>query len=189
MQTQELEAEETAKVLEHFVDGTSLTSADQSALSFVTPDYPNMYWLDTKNPQRQGEKLALIREIVDAMPEVAILHLLYEVFVTRCQGPLGNIVHTSTFMKQVDTFCRCLALTSPEERVMAFHTTVSMDQLARHLLAVRMSLYRALSVSSRSLLHTARSRSRLSSYTISTWLGSYTSNPSCGRTSSARCTL
>ena len=149
LQNQEAEAEETAKVLERFVDGTSLTNAYPSAvlkptLSFVvTPDYPNMYWLDTKDPQRQGEILALVREIVDNMPEVAIIHLLYEVFVTRCQGPLGNIVHTPTFMKQVDRFCRCLALTSLEARVMAMYTTISMDQLARHLLAVRMPLYRA----------------------------------------------
>ena len=134
----------------------------------MTPDHPNVYWSDTKSPQRQGEKLALIREIVDTMPEVAIIDLLYEVFVTRCQGPLGNIVHTPTFMEQVDTFCRCLALTSPEAQVMALCTTVSMDQLARHLMAVRMPSYRALSVSSCSLLHTARARSRLSSHTIST---------------------
>ena len=145
-----------------------------------------MYWLDTKDPQRQGETFALIREIVDAMPEVAIVQLLYEVFVTRCQGPLGNIVHTPTYMKQVDKFCHCLALTSPEAQVMAMYTTISMDQLARHLLAVRMPLYRALSVSSHALLHTACARSRLSSHTISTWLGSYTPNPSCGRASSVR---
>ena len=146
-----------------------------------------MYWLDTKDPQRQSENLALVREIVDTMPEVAIIHLLYEVFVTRCQGPLGNIVHTPTFMKQVDSFCRCLALTSPEAQVMAIYTTISMDQLARHLLAVRMPLYRALSVSSHSLVHTARARSRLSSHTISTWLGSCPSNPSRGRASSVMC--
>ena len=146
-----------------------------------------MYWLDTKNPQRQDDKFALIREIVDTMPEMAVIHLLYQVFVTRCQGPLGNIVHTPTFMKQVDSFCRCLALRSPEARVMALYTTISMDQLARHLMAVRMLLYRALSVSLRSLYHTARARSRFSSHTISTWLGSYPSNPSCRRASSARC--
>ena len=192
LQNQELEAEETAKVLEHFVEGTSITNACPSAVlkptsSFVTPDYPNMYWLDTKDLQRQGEMFALIREVVDTMPEVAIIHLLYEVFVTRCQGPLGNIVHTPTFMKHVDNFCRCLAMTSPEAQVMAMYTSIPMDQLACHLLAVRMPLYRALSVSSHSLLHTARARSRLSSHTISTWLGSYPSNPSRGRASSVRC--
>ena len=127
-----------------------------------------MYWLDTKNPQRQDDKFALIREIVDTMPEMAVIHLLYQVFVTRCQGPLGNIVHTPTFMKQVDSFCRCLALRSPEARVWALYTTISMDQLARHLMAVRMLLYRALSVSLRSLYHTARARSRFSSHTIFT---------------------
>jgi len=34
---------------------------------------------------------------------------------------------------------------------------------------------------------TARTRSRLSSHTISTWLVSYTSDSSCGRASSVRC--
>ena len=147
-QIQEIEAEETAQVLEHFVDGTSRTNAYPFAvfeptLSSVAADYPNMYCLTTNDPQRQGEKLALIREIVDAMPEMDMIHLLYEVFVTRCQGPLGNVVHTPTFMKQAEKFCGCLGLTSPEAQVMALSSTISMDTLACHLLAVRMPLYRA----------------------------------------------
>ena len=83
--------------------------------------------------------LALIREIVDAMPELDMIHLLYEVFVTRCQGPLGNVVHTPTLLKQAESFCGCLSLASPEAQVMAMSNIIPMDTLACHLLAVRMS--------------------------------------------------
>lgn len=109
-----------------------------------------MYWLTANDPQRQDEKLALIREIVDAMPELDMVHLLYDVFVTRCQGPLGNVVHTPTFMKQAKWFCGCLGFASSEAQVMALSSTITMDTLACHLLAVRMPLYRASSVCSRS---------------------------------------
>ena len=151
--TQKLEAEEAAQVLEQFVDGRSLTPSAslQATSSFVVPDFPNKYWFTTNNPRRQDEKLALIREIVDAMPELAIIRLLHEVFVTRCQGPVGNVVHTPTFMTQAELFCGCLDLTSPEAVAMALSSTVSMDTLACHLLAVRMPLYRASSVCSHSL--------------------------------------
>ena len=141
---QETEAEEAAQILDHFVDGiTSPTNAYTSAvlepISYcVAPDYPNMYWSSTNDSQRQDEELALVREIVDAMPEVHLIRLLYEVFVTRCQGPLGNVVHTPTFMKQAEKFCGCLGLASPEAQVMALSSTISMDTLACHLLAVRM---------------------------------------------------
>lgn len=118
-----------------------------------------------------------------------MIHLFYDVFVTRCQGPLGNVVHTPTFMKQAKWFCGCLGFASPEAQVMALSSTITMDTLACHLLAVRMPLYRASSVCSRSLFFTARARSRLSSHTISTWLVSYTSDSSCGRASSVRCTF
>lgn len=151
---QETEAEETAKVLEHFVDGTSRTNAYPPAvleptLSLVAPDYPNMYWLTTNDLQRQGESLALIREILDAMPELDMIRLLHEVFVTRCQALLGNVVHTPTFMKQAEIFCGCLGLASPEAQLMALSSTISMDTLACHLLAVRMPPYRSSNVSSR----------------------------------------
>ena len=139
---QETEAEEAVQALEHFVDGTSRTNGPSSTVvdptsSVVAPDYPNMYWSNTNDAQRQNERLVLIREIVDAMPELDMIHLLYEVFVTRCQGPLGNIVHTPTFLKQVENFCACLGLASPEAQALALSSTVSMDTLACYLLAVR----------------------------------------------------
>ena len=131
------EAEEAAQVLEQFVDGTSRTNA-YPTLPCVAPDYPDTYWSTTNDPQRQGEKLALIREIVDAMPELDIIHVLTEVFVTRCQAPLGNVVHTPTFLAQAEDFRACLGLASPEARVMALSSIISMPTLACHLLAVRM---------------------------------------------------
>ena len=181
----ETEAEDAAQVLEHFVHGTSRTNAYPSAVleptvSFLAPDFPNMYWLTTNDPQRQGEKLVLIRDIVDAMPELDVIYLLYEVFVTRCQGPLGNVVHTPTFMEQAENFWGCLGLASPEAQVMALSRTISMDTLSCYLLAVRMLTFTFL---------TARARSRLSSHTISTWLVSFTSESSCGRASSVACTF
>ena len=97
-----------------------------------------MYWLTTNNLQRQNEKLTLIREIIDAMPELDVIRLLGHIFVTRCQGPVGNVVHTPTFMEQAEKFCGCLSLASPEAQVMALSSTISMDTLACHLLAVSM---------------------------------------------------
>ncbi|MCJ1387246.1 hypothetical protein MMC18_000086 [Xylographa bjoerkii] len=74
------------------------------------------------------------------MPNLDMIHLLYEVFVTRCQGPLGNVVHTPTFMKQAGKFYGCLGLASPEAQVMALSSTISMDTLACHLLALVLAL-------------------------------------------------
>lgn len=192
-QNQEMEGNEATHLLERFVVGTFRTNAHSSAVpgptsSSLVPEYPNTYWFTTNHPQRQTEKLSLVREIVDAMPELDVIRLLYEVFVTRCQGPLGKIVHTPTFTEQAEIFCGCLGHSSPEAQVVALSSTTSMDTLACHLLAVRMP-YRASSVCSPSPSLTARTRSRLSFHSISTWVVSYTSEPSCGRASSVRCTL
>ena len=149
-------AEEAAQVLEHFVNGTSHIHAYPStvlepAICLVAPDYPIMYWSTTNNPQRHHEKLTLIREIVDSIPELDVIHALHEVFITRCQGPLGNIVHTPTFMRQAKNFCGCLGLDSVEAQVLALSNTVSMDTLATHLLAVRMPLHHSSNVCSHPL--------------------------------------
>lgn len=77
----------------HFVDGTTSrinaypSAVLEATLSFVASDHPHTYWLSTNGPQRQDDRLALIRDIVDAMPEVDLIRILYEVFITRCQGP------------------------------------------------------------------------------------------------------
>ncbi|KAL8934750.1 MAG: hypothetical protein Q9216_005754 [Gyalolechia sp. 2 TL-2023] len=143
--TQETEAEEAARALEKFIDGAACTDAYPSAaleptLPSVAPDHPNTYWLNTSDPQKQNERFCLIREIVDAMLEQDITRLLYDVFVTRCQSPLGNVIHTPTFLKQAEKLYSCLGQGSPEAQVMALCSTVSMDELACHLLALVLAL-------------------------------------------------
>ena len=168
---------------------TDLYTVFEPTLSSVAPDFPNMYWLTTNDLQRQGEKFALIREIVDALPEPDIIQLLYEVLVTRCSGPLCNAIHTPTFIKQAEKFCSCLGLASPEAQVMALSSTFTMDTLACQLLAVRMPLYRVSSVWLTFPFVTARARSRLSSHAISPWLVSHTWGSASGRASSVRCAI
>lgn len=145
-QNQKSQADDAAQVIQRFVDGTLCHNADSSVLpasasSLVAPDYSNTYRLNINDPQRQDENFALIREIVDVMPELDMVQLLYEVFVTRCQGPLGNVVHTPTFMKQAETLYECFSDASPEAQAIALFNTFSMDILACHLLAVRISLH------------------------------------------------
>ena len=154
-QNLETEAEEAAQVLEHFVNGTSRSNVYSSVVfeptvPFVAPDYSNMYWSDSNDSQRQTEKVALIREIVDAMPELDMIHSLYKFFVTRCQGALGNVVHTPSFRKQAESLVSCLGLASPEAQAMALSNAFSMDTLACHLLAVRIPLCRVSSLCSSS---------------------------------------
>ena len=129
-------------MLEHFVDETSRADAYPSGVlepttASVEPDYPNVYWFSHESSQKHNEKAAVLRGIVDAVPELDMIRHLNEVFVTRCQGPLGNVVHESTFLEQAGAFCDCLGLASPESRVAALSSTFSMDALACHLLSVR----------------------------------------------------
>ncbi|KAL9107962.1 MAG: hypothetical protein Q9227_007177 [Pyrenula ochraceoflavens] len=145
---QQTDAEEAAQVLEHFVEGTARTNGDLFASSGpvsskVAPDFPNMHWCDVNDPRKQGEALALIQEVVDAMPELDIIRLLFEVFVIRCQGPLRNVIHTQSFMRRAEEFCSCLFMDSREARATALHSTVSIDTLACFLMAVRMPIYSA----------------------------------------------
>lgn len=128
---EEPEVEETAQILEHFVDVIPIPTESAD----VAPDIPNRYWV-TQDPQRHDQKFALIRDVVHALPEWNIIQLLYEVFVTRCQGPLGNVVHTPSFMKQADQLRHCLSMASPNA---AIASTLSLDSLAGLLLAVPLS--------------------------------------------------
>ncbi|KAL5047503.1 hypothetical protein BDW71DRAFT_213951 [Aspergillus fruticulosus] len=141
----EAEAEETAQLLEQFVAGVPrpnvypLAASGPTPSSPVAPDFPNRYW-SSNDPKRHSEKLDLIREIVDAMPALEMVHLLFEVFVTRCQGPLGNVVHTPTFMKQAEQLGGCLSLASPDSRALAISSTVTMETLGCYLLALVLGL-------------------------------------------------
>ncbi|PYI32284.1 putative C6 transcription factor [Aspergillus indologenus CBS 114.80] len=135
----EAEAEETAQLLEHFVEGIPRSNSTAATPLSVALDFPNRYWSGT-DPKRHGEKLALIREIVDVLPEWEMIHVLFEVFVTRCQGPLGNVVHTPTFMAQAAKFGHCLRLSSPDERASAIASAVTMETLGCYLLALVLGL-------------------------------------------------
>ncbi|KAL4756153.1 putative C6 transcription factor [Aspergillus foveolatus] len=140
----EAEAEKTAQLLEQFVQGDSrpdtyLSAPRGQAPPSVAPDFANRYW-SSNDPKRDGEKLALIREIVDAMPDMEMIHHLFEVFVTRCQGPLMNVVHTPTFAKQAEQFSNCLNLGSVDSHVSAIAKTVTMETLGCYLLALVLGL-------------------------------------------------
>lgn len=143
----EAEAEEAAQLLEQFVQGDPRPDTYLSALRgqvppSVGPDFANPYWL-SNDPKRHGEKLSLIREIVDAMPDKEMINHLYEVFLTRCQGPLMNVVHTPTFTKQAEQFSNCLSLGSVDSQVLAIANTATMESLGCYLLAVgQYTLYR-----------------------------------------------
>ncbi|OJJ95110.1 hypothetical protein ASPACDRAFT_1908433 [Aspergillus aculeatus ATCC 16872] len=135
----EAEAEETAQLLEHFVEGIPRSSSMAATPISIAPDFPNRYWSGT-DPDRHGEKLALIREIVDVLPECEVINVLFEVFVTRCQGPSGNVVHTPTFMAQAAQFGSCLNLASANERASAIANAVTMETLGCYLLALVLGL-------------------------------------------------
>ena len=142
-QDQEREAEETAQVLESFVDGASPNDthsyeALHSYTASVAPDLPNKYWVND-DVRRHNERLNLIREIVSSLPELETIRALYNIFTTRCQGALGNVVHTSTFLDEADKFYSCLRLDGVEPRVVAISRVVSMDALGGYLMAVRIS--------------------------------------------------
>ncbi|KAJ5613828.1 hypothetical protein N7528_007482 [Penicillium herquei] len=122
--------EETAQILEQFVDVVPLPSSD------VAPDIVNRYW-ESRDPQRQNEKLSLIRDAIQALPEWDVVQVLYEVFATRCQGPLGNVVHTPSFMNQAEQLRHCLSMASPDTAIISIF---SMESLAGLLLALVLGL-------------------------------------------------
>ncbi|KAJ5986101.1 hypothetical protein N7451_010466 [Penicillium sp. IBT 35674x] len=131
-------SEDTAQVLEDFIEGASRTKILSSAFGFTlstpAPDYPNLYW-ETAESQLQDE---LIREITIAIPDSEMAHHLYEVFVTRCQGPLSNIFHSPTFMKHADRMCG--HVTSVSFDLHSSTSSFSMESLACFLMALVLGL-------------------------------------------------
>ncbi|KAJ5263199.1 hypothetical protein N7478_010804 [Penicillium angulare] len=126
------EVEETALALEHFVDVTPFRTESEG----VAPDIPNPYWV-TQSPHRDKQKFELIRDVIQTLPEWDVIQTLYEIFVIRCQGPLGNVVHTPSFMKQADQLSQCLNSPYPDA---AIATTIPLDSLAVLLLALVLGL-------------------------------------------------
>ncbi|KAJ5552166.1 hypothetical protein N7494_001544 [Penicillium frequentans] len=118
-------SEDTAQILEDFIEGASrtniLSSASGPTLSTPAPDYPNLYW-ETAESRLQNERVSLIREITNAIPDPEMAHHLYDVFVTRCQGPLGNTFHTPTFLKHADRLVLGLAF-HPKPNILGWSST------------------------------------------------------------------
>ncbi|KAL8669446.1 MAG: hypothetical protein Q9168_005963 [Polycauliona sp. 1 TL-2023] len=113
-------ANEAAQLLEQLIDdATDLapypSTTDNPNSSIVAPDRPNTFWSATTDPQRQALQFALLRDIVDALPELDVIHLLNQMFVIRSLGPLGNVFHRPTFLKLAEKFEGCfLELSSPD---------------------------------------------------------------------------
>ena len=125
----------------------------------LAPDNLNSYW-SADGLQRRDEQFALIRKIVDAMPKPDMIRHLYEVFTTRCQGPLFNVIHTPTFLAQAEDLYFCLSCSSDQERqAMILWDKISMDTLACHLLAVCVSLQFSSNSCSRCRCHSSFLRS------------------------------
>ncbi|KAJ5684250.1 uncharacterized protein N7477_000595 [Penicillium maclennaniae] len=117
--TEATEAEHTAELLESFVEGALQTQAHDLSSStgcvsqsMVAPDYPNPKWTHTGYSQR----LKLMRDVIDKLPAENVIRALHETFLTRCQAPLGNIIHTPAFEQQAQSLCDCLIQASPEAR-------------------------------------------------------------------------
>ncbi|KAI4221580.1 MAG: hypothetical protein LQ349_007811, partial [Xanthoria aureola] len=139
------EAEEAVQLLDQFVDGRTSTNTNSSTTinqssPFVAPDHLNNFWAAPCNPHREAEKFALLREVIDALPGLDIIRILNDVFVTRCQGPLSNVVHTPTFLEQAEQFYSCLDVSSPDGHVLALYHKIPMDKLACHLLALVLAI-------------------------------------------------
>ncbi|KAJ5933360.1 hypothetical protein N7454_005689 [Penicillium verhagenii] len=143
LETTSIDAEETVQALEDFIEGTSNTNNLSSAFAPISstpaPDYPNLYWATTET-QLQNERLSLIREIIDAFPDSEMVQNLHQIFVTRCQGPLGNIFHTPTFMNNAAMIRECLNCDSRDSQVLAISSSFSMETLACFLMALVLGL-------------------------------------------------
>ncbi|KAJ5667060.1 C6 transcription factor [Penicillium longicatenatum] len=133
-------ADETAQILEDFVEGSSRTnmlSSSGSTSSTPAPDYPNFYW-ETAESGMQNERFSLIEEITNAFPDSEMAHHLYGIFVTRCQGPLGNIFHTPTFLKHAGRIYESIHSASFDLHIVA--SSFSMESLACFLMALVLGL-------------------------------------------------
>ncbi|MDI1491514.1 MAG: hypothetical protein OHK93_002723 [Ramalina farinacea] len=114
------DVEDTARILESLADETTLKDVHLSVgnkheNSMVVSDNVNSYW-SADEFQGRDEQFALTREILDTMPKPDMIRHLYEVFTTRCQGPLFNVVHTPTFLEQAEDLYSCLSCGNDQEQ-------------------------------------------------------------------------
>ncbi|RAK95978.1 putative C6 transcription factor [Aspergillus ibericus CBS 121593] len=118
-QPKDSEAKEAMHILEKYIDDSPV----ERTSCLVAPDHPNLYW----STQPQAYQAGLFREIINSLPEIDIIHLLHEVFLIRCQGPLGNVIHTPTFARQLEIFRDCLRTPPGEFRLMELIDNISME--------------------------------------------------------------
>lgn len=138
------EAGASLTALENFVEGTPQVNLLCVMPASSIPDHPNKYWRRPGGFASENEKSILIQEILHALPEVDVVHHIYDVFVTRCQGAIGNVFHTPTFLEDATLFRDWISCqtTIPEKKGAQF--PFSMETLACFLLAVRQSPFRVL---------------------------------------------
>lgn len=82
--------------------------------------------------------IALLKDVIEVLPSEDLICALSECFVTRCQAPLGNIIHAPLFRRIIGKLCKELPKACEEEPAFEIlDHTVSLDVLACILLAVR----------------------------------------------------
>lgn len=127
--------------MERFIDGLGHTQASGSSSAKVSKDRENSYYPAKRNyihsSNRNDAKVALLADIVEALPPDDMIRALYDCFVTRCQAPLGNVVHTPTFKRQAEKLCNDLSRVPYDEKYEVLDDGFPLDALACLLLAVR----------------------------------------------------
>ncbi|KAL8992393.1 MAG: hypothetical protein Q9169_007136 [Polycauliona sp. 2 TL-2023] len=93
-------SDEAAQLLEQLMDESTDATTYSSTIGhldppLVTPDRPNAFWLASKDQQRQAMQFTMLRDIVDALPELDMIRLLNQIFVIRPQLMLGLAFHPS----------------------------------------------------------------------------------------------
>lgn len=94
--------------------------------------------LNTTDPfNRREGKIKLLNDILEALPPEDMTRALSECFVTRCQAPLGNIVHAPLFLGITDRLWKELNRACDDEPAFEIlNHEYSLDVLACILIAV-----------------------------------------------------
>lgn len=135
------EAGASLTALENFVEGTprvnlsTLMPHGSVPAPSIAPDYPNKYW-ERPGFGSENEKSILIQEMLHSLPEEDVVSHIYDVFVTRCQGALGNIFHTPTFLKDAARLRSWISSQAVAPETQGAQSPFSMETLGCFLLAV-----------------------------------------------------
>ncbi|PWN34865.1 uncharacterized protein FA14DRAFT_160285 [Meira miltonrushii] len=148
---QENYEEKTIEVLEDYIfdakSDTLSANGDMNDIQTqhrnndVKPDKHNPYWQNLSNDgKREREHLELVAEIAASLPSLELIKALTEVFVTRCQAPIGNVVHTPTHILRIERLCACIDSNEFREKKYAILESFGMDTLACLLLSLKLGL-------------------------------------------------